>query len=130
LTTISARTPFGAIAGKLSLLRRDKMAKRSKKSRESQAKVQELVIVAFTSDWEQARDYEALLKTSEIAAVIKEQDDQLMGVKGFAVMVPEDFLDEAHVIIEAQDVYDDFYNFASEDEADDDFDSELFEDDF
>ena len=42
-------------------------------------------------------------------------------------MVPEDFLDEAHVIIESQNAYDDFYDFAIEDE---DFASDLFEDEF
>jgi len=35
------------------------------------------------------------------------------------------------VVIESQDAYDDFYDFAlEEDETDDDFDSDLFEDEF
>ena len=34
-------------------------------------------------------------------------------------MVPEDYLDEAHVIIESQGAYDDFYDFALEDDEDD-----------
>ena len=53
-----------------------------------------------------------------------------MDSKAIAVMVPEDSLDEAHVVIESQDAYDDFYDFALEEEIDDDFDSDLFEDDF
>jgi hypothetical protein len=44
-------------------------------------------------------------------------------------MVPEDFLDEAHVIIESQHAYDDFYDYALE-EDDGDFDDDFFEDDF
>jgi len=46
------------------------------------------------------------------------------------VMVPEDYLDEAHVIIESQNAYDDFYDFALEDQEEEDFDSQLFEDEF
>jgi len=106
------------------------MAKRPRKTRNSQAKLQEFVVVASTDDFEQAKDYETLLKNNDIPAVIKEQAEQSMNVKGIAVMVPEDFLDEAHVVIESQDAYDDFYDFALEDEDDGDFDSDLFDDDF
>ncbi|GAI90236.1 unnamed protein product, partial [marine sediment metagenome] len=42
----------------------------------------------------------------------------------------EDFLDEAHVIIESHNAYDDFYDYALEDEENGDFDDELFEEDF
>jgi hypothetical protein len=104
------------------------MAKHRKKTRKSQVRLQELVAVAFTEDAELARDYETLLKNNDIPVIIKEQDESAQdGGKGIAVMVPEDFLDEAHVIIESQDTYDDFYDFALEEE-DEDFDSDLFED--
>ncbi len=106
------------------------MAKRSQKAQKSQPELQEFVVVTFAKDLEQARDYETLLKTNDIPATIKEQDEQSINAKGIAVMVPEDFLDEAHVIIESQDAYDDFYDFSLEDEDDDDFDSDLFEDEF
>ena len=106
------------------------MAKRSKKNRKSQAKLQDFVVVTFIDDLEQAREYETLLKTNDIPAVINEQNEPSMDTKAIAVMVPEDFLDEAHVVIESQDAYDDFYDFAVEDETDDDFDSDLFEDEF
>jgi hypothetical protein len=107
------------------------MAKRPRKTNKSQAEVQELVTVAFTEDWEQAKDYETLLKTNDIPVIIKEQDESPEGEpKGIAVMVPEDFLDEAHVVIESQDAYDDFYDFALEDESEGDFDSDVFGDDF
>jgi hypothetical protein len=39
------------------------MAKRSKKNQKSQAEVKDFVVVTFVEDLEQARDYEALLKT-------------------------------------------------------------------
>jgi len=105
------------------------MAKRPKKPDKSQSKLQDFIIVAFAKDMEQARDYEALLKNNDIPATTREQDEQSTNTKGIAVMVPEDFLDEAHVVIESQDAYDDFYDSALEDEAEDDFDSALFEDD-
>jgi len=45
-------------------------------------------------------------------------------------MVPEEFLDEAHVIIETQHAYDDFYDFAMEDEDNGEFGDDYFEDDY
>jgi 3-methyladenine DNA glycosylase/8-oxoguanine DNA glycosylase len=105
------------------------MAKRRRKTRKSQVKLQELATVAFTEDAELARDFETLLKNNDIPVIIKEQDQtEQGGVKGIAVMVPEDFLDEAHVIIESQNAYDDFYDFALEDEDEDEFEGDLFED--
>jgi hypothetical protein len=106
------------------------MAKRSKKGQRSQAKLQGYVVVAFAEDMEQAREYKTLLEVNDVAAIISEQQEQSLGSKEIAVMVPEDFLDEAHVIIESQHTYDDFYDFAVEDEDDGDFDDELFEEDF
>lgn len=106
------------------------MAKRYKKNQKSQTKLQDFVVVTFVDDLEQAREYETLLKTNDIPAVISEQHEQTGPNKGIAVMVPEDFLDEAHVVIESQNAYDDFYDFALEDESDEDFDSDLFEDEF
>jgi hypothetical protein len=106
------------------------MAKRSKKNRKSQSNLQDFVVVTFVDDAEQAKEYETLLKANDIPVVINEQYEQSSGIKGIAVMVPEDYLDEAHVVIESQDAFDDFYDFALEDENDDDFDSDLFDDEF
>jgi len=106
------------------------MAKRFRKNEKSQSKLKDFVVVTFAENLEQAKEYETLLRVNDIPAVIKEQVDPSVGGKGIAVMVPEDFLDEAHVVIESQDAYDDFYDFALEDEEEADFDSSLFEDDF
>jgi len=100
------------------------MTRRSGKNKDTQAKVQELVMVVMTDDLEQAKDRQALLKNNDIPAVIKEQDEST----GFAVMVPEEFLDEAHVVIESQEAYDDFYDFAMENEDEDNFGADVFED--
>jgi len=105
------------------------MAKRFRKNQKSQSKLKDFVVVTFVDDLEQAREYETLLRINDIPAIIKEQVDPSVSSKGIAVMVPEDFLDEAHVVIESQDAYDDFYDFALDDEQED-FDSSLFEDDF
>lgn len=106
------------------------MKKRTKKNGSGQAKVKDLVVVTLLADVEQAREYETLLRLNDIPAIVKEQFDPTGENKGFALMVPEDFLDEAHVVIESQDAYDDFYDLALEDENDMDFDADMFDDEF
>jgi hypothetical protein len=106
------------------------MTKRMDKNGSGQAKVKDLVVVTLLGDLEQAREYETLLRLNDIPAVVKEQFDPSGENKGFAIMVPEDFLDEAHVVIESQDAYDDFYDFALEDEDEIDFDADIFDDEF
>lgn len=103
------------------------MARRSQKGQKPQTKVQELVTVAFADSADQAKDYETILESNDIPVIIKEQDEQEANGKVIAVMVPEDFLDEAHVVIESQDAYDDFYDLSLEDEDEGDFDSVLFD---
>ena len=85
------------------------MAKRV--SKRAKVNLQELVVITVTEDIEQAKNYEILLKSSDIPAMVKEQHEQADDSQSFAVMVPEDFLDEARVVIESQDAYDDFYDF-------------------
>jgi len=106
------------------------MAKRSKKAQKSQAKLEGFVVVAFAEDMDQATEYKSLLEANDISAMISEQDEQAIGSKEIAVMVSEEFLDEAHVIIESQHAYDDFYDFAMEDEGESDFEGDFFEDDY
>jgi hypothetical protein len=106
------------------------MAKRPQKSPKSRTNLPELIAVTFAENMEQAKEYETLLAANGIPATIKERSEESDDTKGIAIMVPEDYLDEAHVVIESQNAYDDFYDFALEDEDEDDFDSELFEDDF
>ncbi len=105
------------------------MPRRSKKTDNSQTHVQDFVMVNFIEDSEQARDKVALLKRNDIPATIKQKQDESTGVSGYAVMVPEECIDEAHVVVESQDAYDDFYDYAMDDE-DDDFGSDFFDDEF
>ncbi len=106
------------------------MAKHSQKGRRPRTNVQELATVAFADSADQAKDYEAVLKSNDIPVIIREQDEQKTNGKVIAVMVPEDFLDEAHVVIESQDAYDDFYDLALEDEDEGDIDSDFFDEVF
>lgn len=106
------------------------MAKRTKKGQKSQAKLEGYVVVAFAEDMEQATEYKSILEANDISATITEPEAHESGSKEIAVMVPEEFLDEAHVIIESQHAYDDFYDFAMEGEDESDFDDDFFEDDF
>lgn len=107
------------------------MAKRSKKAEKTQSDLQGFVVATITRDMEQAREYETILKVNDIPAVIIEPNEQSTDPEDIAVMVPEECLDEAHVIIESQDAYDDFYDFASEDDEDiDNEDNLFFEDEF
>lgn len=105
------------------------MAKRSPKSQKSEADFHEFVVVTFAKDWEQAKDYETLLKNNDIPAIIKEQDQDSEN-NGIAVLVAEDFIDEAHVVIESQDAYDDFYDLAVDQEDETEFDGNFFDEDF
>lgn len=113
------------------------MAKRFQKTQKSRARpslkkdgaqLQELVVVTLAENIEQARDYETLLKANDIPVVIKEQTEEPVKTGGIAVMVPEDHLDEAHVVIESQDAYEDFYDLALEDEDTGELENDLFED--
>jgi hypothetical protein len=103
------------------------MNKHPKKGNKGNLK--EYVVVAFVDDMEQAKEYETLLRLNDIPAVIREQLDGGVDGKAVAIMVPEDFLDEAHVVIESQDAYDDLCDYTMEEEGDLDFDSGLLDDD-
>ncbi len=105
------------------------MAKRSKKSHKSPAKLEGFVVVAFAEDSDQAREYKTLLEANDIPATIAEQGEHAVGSKEIAVMVSEEFLDEAHVIVESQHAYDDFYDFSMEDEDEVDFEGDFFDED-
>ncbi len=103
------------------------MAKRSKKSGKANSQLQGYVVVTFADDFDQAKEFELLLKSSDIPVAIEEHFDDTLGANEIAVMVPDEFLDEAHVIIESQDTYDEFYDLSDED---DDFGDDYFDDEY
>ena len=102
-----------------------------KKSSKSKIKPEtgSFVIVTFAEDMEQAREYEALLKNDDIPVNIHDNTENIESSKSLILMVPEEYLDEAHVIIESQNAYDDFYEFAMDDDNKS-FADEFFDEDF
>ena len=104
------------------------MAKRSERNEKPQVQVGgELVVVTFVESQDKAKEYQGILLNNDIPSSVKNCDEDSVVSKTFAVMVPEDYLDEAHVVIESQDAYDDFYDYALEDEED--FDNDFMNDD-
>lgn len=87
------------------------------------------VVVCFMEDADQANECQKLLESNDIPALVQSQD-----VSGsehtYTIMVQEEYLDEAHVLIESQASYDDFYDFALDDDEVDDFNDHMFEEDF
>jgi len=114
------------------------MEKRSKKTQKTQTKSQtktmtkanDYVAVILAELMEQAQECQIMLKSNDIPAIIKDHQDKLTDTTGFAVMVPENFADEAQVIVESMDMYDDFSDFALEDEDADGFDGDLYDEEF
>jgi len=104
------------------------MKKKSSKSK-IKPKTGSFVIVTFAEDMEQAREYEALLKSDGIPVEIHDNVENIESSKSLILMVPEEHLDEAHVIIESQNAYDDFYEFAMDDDNES-FGDEFFDEDF
>ncbi len=119
------RSPIGRLG-----LRRADMNKHPRKSGKGHSNVKDLVVVAFLDDMDQAREYETLLRLNDIPAVIKEQLDPGGDGKAIAILVPEDYLDEAHVVIESQDAYDDLCDYAMDEDEDLDFDADPLDDEF
>lgn len=106
------------------------MNRHSRKGGKGSTKARDLVVVAFLDDTDQAREYETLLRLNDIPAVVREQMDPTIDGKTVAIMVPEEYLDEAHVVIESQDAYDDLCDFTMDDEEDFDFDSDVLDDEY
>ena len=105
------------------------MVKRTGKRQKTKSQLQELVVIAMADTAEEAKDFEKLLKNNDIPAIVKQQQDEFSETKRFAVMTPEEMADEAHVIIESQDAFDDFYDSGLDDENEEDSEGEIFEDD-
>ena len=93
-------------------------------------KEREFVAVAVLEDKDRAETYKQILDENDIPARIVLESDTEEDEAGFVVMVPDECLDEAHVIIESQDAYDDYYDMAIDDEdMDDDMDDDDEEED-
>jgi len=90
------------------------MAKQKKKSQQSSTALHDFVTVAFAEDMELAKQYKRMLDECDIPAAISDTNDS-SHAPGIAVMVPEDYLDEAHILIESRSSNDSFYDLALSD---------------
>ncbi|MGE5293678.1 MAG: hypothetical protein ACM3VT_02510 [Solirubrobacterales bacterium] len=106
------------------------MNKHSRKGGKGNSSVKDLVVVAFLDDMDQAREYETLLRLNDIPASVKEQLDPSLDGKTVAIMVPEEYLDEAHVVIESQDAYDDLCDFTMDEDEDIDFNADEMDEEY
>ena len=97
------------------------MERRSQKARKKVAKTQELIAVAFAKNPRQAEEYRILLENNDIPAVIKDEPESEMR-QGFAILVPEEYIDHAHLVLENEDLGDDFRGFEFDIDDNDDLD--------
>lgn len=104
------------------------MVERSKQKQGTKTSMNDFVTVAFAEDMELAKQYKEMLKESEIQSVIKAPND-LSSFPGIAVMVSENDLDEAHVLIESQGSSDSFFDLAFSEDDSNDLDEDLYLDD-
>ena len=90
--------------------------------------VKEFVTVAFAEDMELAKQYQELLRNNEITSKIKRQPEMAeSGFSDIAIMVSEDSLDEAHVLISEKADYDDFFDMVFDDQTGEQLDYADFE---
>lgn len=75
----------------------------------------EYATVTVMEGWQKAKDCECMLKANDIPAVVEGQGASPLTGRCFAVMVPKDCMEEAEVLIEADDAEDYFYDSLSED---------------
>jgi len=103
--------------------------KRKKKTEATSVK--EFVTVAFAEDVDLAQQYKKLLNDHNIPAAVRTTPEPNSPFAGVAVLVPEDHIDEAHILIESEGACSDFYDMVFHD-ADEDYvlDEEGLDDDF
>jgi len=75
---------------------------------------QEMMVVAHAEDVELANDYVQLLEDNGIIGYVRERIGAEDGF-GIAIEIPEEFYDEAHMIIDSQQGGNNFYDFFFQD---------------
>ena len=107
------------------------MSGRKKRKSSSSTALKELVTIAFAEDVDLAKQYKQLLEDNDIPAAIKTRTESDAEYKGIPVMVPEDYLDEAHMLVESHNSMGDFYNaaFGREDQTFENFNPDEDDDD-
>lgn len=104
------------------------------------AALQDYVTVAIAEDIDLANEYRDILAKNDIPAVTATQKSYSSAVLGIAVMVPENYLEQAQEVIESRQEFDHFLDGAFNDpderqdepdpdylaEEDDDFEEEPY----
>lgn len=106
------------------------MAGRKSKKSLTELHIDQVVTVAFAEDMELANQYKDLLHENSIPAIIKKNHSTVAGYEGIAILVPEDDLDEAHVMIEQQSSVGDFFGSLFDDQAYEDVEPDFNENDY
>ncbi len=77
---------------------------------------EKMVVACEGLDEGLARDNVTLLRVNDIPAKVENS-----GEAGWAVLVPEDFLDDAALVLESQAAYEDLYGMEPGDDEDDEW---------
>lgn len=103
------------------------MEKKCKENKEEKKLTveQEMSVVAHADDYALAEEYSLLLEDNGIPNIVKNRDEDEDGNFGISILVPEQYYDEAHMIIESQQTHNDFYDFFFDNP--DEFDREDFD---
>jgi len=104
------------------------MSGNPRKPRSTKTKPKEYAVAVYAQDMEEAEEYQSMLRSNDIPAYIQQGGHS---EERIPVLVPEDYADEADVIIEAEKTYDDFYDLAAEAEDEDiaEFDNDPYDKD-
>jgi hypothetical protein len=90
------------------------MPHRRKKKLDDPTALSDFVTIAYAEDLDLAQQYKKLLNNCNIPATIKDHPDPESPFPGVAVMVPEDYIDEAHSLIESEGSFPDFYDMIAD----------------
>ncbi|MCD4832057.1 MAG: DUF2007 domain-containing protein [Anaerohalosphaeraceae bacterium] len=89
----------------------------------------EYITVAIADDMDLAKEYKEILAKNDIPAVTATQRSYSSAIIGIAVMVPENYLEQAQEIIESQQQLDGFLDDAFNDTDDYSREDNHFDDD-
>ena len=78
----------------------------------------EFIAVAVVDDLDLASNYKQLLEDNDIPVELKVADDADED-PSVSVAVPEEYLDEAHIVIESENVYEDYFDITLDDDLED-----------
>ncbi len=78
----------------------------------------EFIAVAVVDDLDLASNYKQLLEDNDIPVELEVQDEADVDAS-ISVVVPEECLDEAHIVIESENVYEDYFDMTLDDDLDD-----------